>query len=449
MLTIYGERQRFCDGVSRRNFLKIGAFGLAGLTLPDLLAAEARAAGARPAGSRLNHRAMIMVYLPGGPPHQDSFDLKMDAPSDMRGEFKPIKTCVPGIEVGELFPKVAAMMDNFTIVRSLVGARDEHANPLCLTGYPLAETRLNQPSIGAMVSKLWGPVVETVPPFVDMIPKTQHKPYSIPAATGFLGRAYAAAKPDEEAMADMVLKGITLQRLNERRRLLESVDHYRRAVDESDMVQGADATTRQAFEILTSSAFVEALDVSREDAKTRELYGKGQDGIVGDACPMKNEQFLAARRLVEAGVRCVTLGYGFWDFHGRCAGNMRRYAPMLDQAISALVQDLHNRGLEKDVSVVMWGDFGRTPVINKDGGRDHWPAVQAGLLAGGGMRHGQVIGSTTKDGGYADDRPVTYRDVLATLLHQMGFDTREKMVDGMDGRPHFLLPDAQPIAELI
>lgn len=446
MLTILGENQRYCDGVSRRNFLKIGTLGLGALTLTDLLAAEAQAGTT---AGRLSHKAIIMVYLPGGPPQHETFDPKPDAPSDMRGEFKPLKTNVPGMEIGEVFPKLAQLADKYAVIRTLVGARDEHANPLCLTGYPLAEVRLNQPSLGAMVSKLWGPVEKTVPPFVDLIPVTQHKPYSIPAATGFLGRQYGPAKPDEQSMGDMTLSGISLQRMNDRRRLLASVDRYRRMVDESDMVRGADALTQQAFEILTSSRFVEALDVSREDPKTLALYGKGQDRPAGDGCPLKNEQFLAARRLVEAGVRCVTLGYGFWDFHGGNASNMRTYGPMLDQAVSGLIQDLHNRGLEKDVSVVVWGDFGRTPVINKDAGRDHWPSVQAGLVAGGGMRMGQVIGSTTKDGGYADDRPVHYREVLATLLHQMGFDVRERMVEGIDGRPHFLLQGSEPMPELI
>ncbi len=444
MLTIFGDSQRFCDGISRRNFLKIGTMAMGGgLTLPGLLQAEARA------GIKSSHKAVILIYLPGGIAHQDTVDLKPDAPDDLRGEFKPIPTSVSGIQVSELLPKMAAKMERFALLRSLVGARDEHANPLCLSGYPMAEANKQHPCLGASISHLWGPVEKTVPPFVDLIPKTQHKPYSIPAATGFLGRRYSAARLDEEGAGDMTLRGITLDRLADRKRLLESLDRFRRMVDVSDAMQATDVATQQAFNILTSKKFVEALDVSREDPKVRELYGKGQDAVVGDACPMKNEQFLAARRLVEAGVRCVTLGYGFWDFHGANFSNLRRYLPMLDQGLTGLVQDLHDRGLDRDVSVLVWGDFGRTPKINKDAGRDHWPAVNSAILAGGGLKTGQAIGTTTRDGGYADERPLHHRDVMATILHQMGFDVRTDLARDQIDRPQYLYPGHEPIAELI
>jgi hypothetical protein len=444
MLTVYGEKQRFCDGVSRRQFLRIGGMAMGGLALADFLAAEARAAVKIP-----QQKAVIIVYLAGGPPHQDTFDLKMEAPSEIRGEFKPIDTKVSGIQICEQLPKIAAMMDRFAVVRSLVGARDEHANPLCLSGFPMAEAAANHPSLGACISRVLGPTDRTVPPFVDLIQKTQHQPYSIPAASGFLGRKYGAARLDEEGAADMHLKGVTLQRLGDRRRLLDSLDRFRREVDGSSAVEAQSVAVQQAFTILTSRKFIEALDVSKEPQKVRDLYGKGQDAPAGDGCSLKHEQFLAARRLVEAGVRCVTLGYGFWDFHGGNFSNCKKYLPMLDQAVTALVQDLHDRGLDKDVSVVVWGDFGRTPKINKDAGRDHWPQVSCALLAGGGMKMGQVIGSTTKDGGYADERPIHYRDVMATLLHQMGFDVRSQMVHDQLQRPTFLYPGHEPIRELI
>jgi len=444
MLTIYGDKQRYCDGVSRREFLRIGGMALGGLTLVDFLAAEARASQKIPA-----HKAVIIVYLPGGPPHQDTFDLKMEAPSEIRGEFKPIDTAVSGIQITELLPKMAKMMDKLAIIRSLVGARDEHANPLCISGFPQAEAGKNHPSLGASISKIWGPTERTIPPYVDLIQKTQHKPYSIPAAYGFLGRNYGAARLDEEGAADMKLNGITLQRLSDRKRLLDSVDGFRKMVDRADAIGAQDVATQQAFNILTSSKFVEALDVSREPASVRERYGKGQDNPAGDGCSMKHEQFLAARRLVETGVRCVTLGYGFWDFHGANFANCKKYLPMLDTAVTALVQDLYDRGLQNDVSVVVWGDFGRTPKINKDAGRDHWPSVASAVIAGGGMRMGQAIGTTTKDGGYADERPLHYRDVMATLLHQMGFDVRsQQTIDQLD-RPVFLYPDHEPIQELV
>jgi hypothetical protein len=440
MLTIRGGANRFCDGITRREFLKIGGLALGGLTLTDILAAEARA------GILSSHKAIIMVYLPGGPAHQDTFDLKMDAPSEIRGEFKPIKTKVPGIEICEHLPKLAAMMDKFAVIRSLVGARDEHASNLCLTGYTQAEFQQTQaPTMGAVLSRLQGPLERTVPPFVSLAPKTQHMPYNDPGP-GFLGLGHSAVGAEGPGLADMLLKGISLDRLADRRRLLASIDRFRTNVDS---LTGVDALHARAFEILTSSRLVDALDVTKEDPKVRERYGKGIDKAVGDAAPMVNDHFLAARRLVEAGVRCVTLSYGFWDWHGGNFSNLKEHLPMLDQALTALVQDIHNRGLDKDVSVVVWGDFGRTPKINKDAGRDHWPRVACALLAGGGMRTGQVIGSTNRFGEEPDERPVHYKDVFVTLYHQMGIPITETAVPDLAGRPHYLYEGHEPIAELV
>jgi len=442
MLTIRGsEGTRFCDGMSRREFLKIGGLALGGLALTDILAAEAQA------GIRSSHKAIIMVYLPGGPPHQDMFDLKMDAPSEIRGELKPIKTNVPGIEICELMPKIARMMDKFAIIRSLVGARDEHASNICLSGYTYAETRqLHAPCMGSVLSRLQGPVDKTVPPFVGLAPKMGHMEWADPGEPGFLGLAYSPLKPDGQLMADMVLKGITLDRLADRRRLLSSVDRFRKGVDS---LQGMDALNQRAFDLLTSSKLVEALDVTKEDPKVRERYGKGNNVNVDDGGPDWNDQFLIARRLVEAGARCVTLAFSRWDYHGNNFGQLRNHLPRLDQAVSTLVQDIHDRGLDKDVSVVVWGEFGRSPRINSDAGRDHWPRVSCALLAGGGMRTGQVIGSTNRFGEEADERPVHFKDVFATLYHNMGIDVSSTPVPDIDGRPHYLLEDHEPLPELI
>jgi hypothetical protein len=442
MLTIRGgDGTRFCDGISRREFLKIGGLALGGLALTDVLKAEAQA------GIRSSHKAIIMVYLPGGPPHQDMFDLKPDAPSEIRGEFKPIKTKVPGIEICELMPKIAGMMDKFAIIRSLVGARDEHASNICLSGYTYAESRQSHaPSLGSVVSKLQGPVDKTVPPFVGLAPKMGHMEWADPGEPGFLGLAYGPLKPDGQLMADMVLNGITLNRLSDRRRLLTSLDRFRKSVD---TLKGMDALDQKAFDLLTSSKLVEALDVTKEDPKLRERYGKGTNVNVDDGGPDWNDQFLIARRLVEAGARCVTLAFGRWDFHGNNFGQLKTHLPRLDQAVSALVQDIYDRGLDKDVSVVVWGEFGRTPRINSDAGRDHWPRVSCALLAGGGMRTGQVIGSTNRFGEEADDRPVHFKDVFATLYHNMGIDIGSTAVPDIDGRPHYLLEDHEPIPELI
>ena len=336
MLTIESEHGgRFCDRLTRRQFLKIGGLALGGLTLTDILRAEEQA------GIRNSHKAVIMVYLPGGPAHQDTFDLKPDAPSDVRGEFKPIKTNVPGIEICEHLPRLAQMMDKFAVIRSLVGMRDEHSSNLCMSGYTLAEFRQNNaPTLGAVISKVQGPVERTVPPYVNLAARTQHQPYNDPGP-GFLGLAHSAVNPNGPMMPDMMLNGISLERLGNRRQLLSSLDRFRRSVD---VLEGMDGITQRAFDILTSNKLVAALNLLKEPPKVRERYGKGIAPPQGDASPMLNEQFLAARRLVEAGVRCVTISYGFWDWHGSNFRMLKQHLPIFDQALTALVQDLHDRG---------------------------------------------------------------------------------------------------------
>jgi hypothetical protein len=284
---------------------------------------------------------------------------------------------------------------------------------------------------------------------VELIPKTQHEPYSQPGQPGLLGLAHASVRPTSESLADMTLKGISLGRLSSRRHLLASLNGYRRGIDSAGVLRQLDGVTERAFDILTSEKLVHALDVSREDPKLRDRYGRGSSQPITDAGPNWNDQFLVARRLVEAGVRCVTLGFGGWDYHGIFKPNPGEQSERLDQALSALIQDLHDRGLDRDVSVVVWGDFGRTPRINKDGGRDHWPQVSFAMLAGGSMRTGQVIGSTDRLGEYADERPIHYRDVFATLYHNLGIDLEKTTFADATGRPHYLLEGHEPIAELV
>jgi len=443
MLTIYGKSPRFCDGVSRRNFLKIGALGLGGLALPQLLQAESQS------GIRRSHKAIIMIYLPGGPPHQDLFDLKMDAPLEIRGEFQPISTNVPGIQICEHLPLLAKKADKFAFLRSVVGAVDEHSDFQCFTG----RLSRNQPpggwpSIGSVISKVIGPTAPAIPPFVGLEPRMQHRPYNA-ATPGFLGTAHNAFHPQGEGKSDMVLNGVTLDRLSDRRSLLASFDHFRRDVDSSGLMEGLDAFTEQAFGVLTSSRLVEALDLAKEDPRVVERYGKGDPKPHGDAAPMLMEQFLMARRLVEAGARVVTVAFGFWDYHGNNHRNCKADLPLLDQGVTALVQDLHDRGLDKDVSVVVWGEFGRTPTINKDAGRDHWPRVSCGLLACGGMKTGQVIGATDRLGGEAIERPVNFQEVFATLYHNLGLDPNRATVPDLSGRPHYLVDGYEPMRELI
>ncbi|MEI6356884.1 MAG: DUF1501 domain-containing protein [Verrucomicrobiota bacterium] len=452
MLKILGPEpvnSGFCDGVSRRNFLRIGALGLGGLTLPQMLQAEA-AAGIRSAGNQ--HKAVIMIFLPGGPSHQDMFDLKMDAPSEVRGEFKPIATNVPGIQICEHLPRLAQLADKYSIVRSIVGCNGDHYAVQCVTG----RDHKNMPSggwpaLGSVLSKLNGAVDPSIPPFVGLAPKMGHTPWSENGQSGFLGVGHAPFQPNKGGGSeDMVLKGLTLDRLADRRSLLTSIDTFRREADSTGMMDGLDAFNQQAFGILTSSKLADALDLRKEDPKVVERYGKGDPRNRDDGGPKLMEQFLAARRLVEAGARCVTLAFSRWDHHGDNFGALRQDLPLLDQGLSALIRDLHERGLDKDVSVVVWGEFGRTPTINKDGGRDHWPRVSCALLAGGGMKHGQIIGATDRLGGEAVERPVQFGEVFATLYQGLGIDVNKVTLPDFNGRPQFLVDNGyQPMRELV
>ena len=452
MLSILGRPvEGHCDGRSRRHFLKLGGLALGGLGLPRLLAAQE---ASQPVGAQaVSHKAVIMIFLSGGPSHQDSLDLKVDAPKEIRGSFQPIATNVPGIEICEHMPRLAQMMDKFAIIRSLFGSPDQHASDMCVSGYPIgAKGRQdNHPSLGSVVSRLQGPVDQAVPPFVGLTIKTRHAPYSNPGLPGFLGQAHAPFQPEGEGMADMRLNGINLDQLRDRRSLLGSFDSFRRRTEGNRVFEGVDSFTRKAFDVLTSSRLVEALDLEREDPALRDRYGRGSaDPAFGeDAGPHWMDQFLMARRLVEAGVRCVTLSFGSWDRHGANFERLPEQLAKLDQGITALVADLHDRGLQNDVSVIAWGEFGRTPRINPGGGRDHWPQASCALLAGGGMKMGQVIGSTNRLGEVPQDRPLHYQDVFATLYRQLGIDVANTTIPDPNGRPQYLLDRREAIRELI
>lgn len=445
MLTIFGKSSNgFCDGVSRRGFLKIGGLGMGGLSMPQLLRAEAAN------GISGSNKSIIMVYMPGGPPHQDMYDIKLDAPSEIRGEFRPVGTNVPGMQICEHLPRLAKLADKYAIIRSMVGAKDRHESFQCMTG------RLNErnppggwPEIGSVISKLQGTTDPTLASYVNLSPKMRHTPYNY-GRPSFLGFGHMPFMPLGEIKSDMVLQGITAERLSDRRKLLTSVDSFRRDVDRSGLMEGIDSFQSRAFDILTSSRLLEALDLSSEDPKVRERYGKGTDKEQGDAAPRLNEQFLLARRLVEAGVRVVTLSYSFWDWHGSNFRIAKENFPDFDQALSALIEDLDQRGLLEDTTVIAWGEFGRTPMINKDAGRDHWPNVSCALLAGAGMKTGQMIGATDRFGGEAVQRPVSFQEVFATLYHNLGINAATTTVPDHTGRPHYLVEDgAQPIRELV
>jgi hypothetical protein len=448
MLTIHGQPFRLCDELPRRSFLKIGALAAGGLSLPQILAAQ------QASGAGSSHKAVIMIFLAGGPPHQDMFDLKPEAPAEVRGEFEPIATNVPGIQISELMPRVASMMDKFAIIRSLVGAEGRHDSFECCTG-----RHFNSPqppggwaAMGSVLSRLQGTVDPAVPPYIDMSHRMAHDPWNI-KGPGFVGAAHVPLRPDGEAMKSMTLDGVSLDRLEDRVGLLHALDRFRRAADQRLAAGQDDSFTAQALGVLSSPKLVEALDVEREDPDVRARYGTDNPTVLGYKLDMGYQaimsRFLVARRLVEAGVRCVTCSFAHFDWHGSNFAHARKVVPLLDQGIAALVQDLHERGLDKDVTVLVWGEFGRTPKINDNAGRDHWPKVHAALLAGGGMRTGQVIGATSRYAEEAVDRPVHMQDVFATVYRNLGIDVGHVTIPDSTGRPQYLLDRQEPIRELI
>jgi hypothetical protein len=425
MLRFLGSSHGFCDGVSRRNFLQIGAFG-AGLTLADMLRATA---AAKKQPSRSNKSA-IMIYLPGGPSHMDMYDLKPDAPAEFRGEFKPVKTNVTGVDICEHFPLQAKMWDKLAVVRSVISV-DEHSDSLVMTGYPDRVNRTaDHPSFGSVVSKVRAESSGAVPPFVSL------RGMSRGTEPGFLGIAHRPFTPGGVGNRNLRLADrVTAERLEDRRGLLSTFDDTRREIDASGTMRGMDAYTERAIEMVTAGVVRDALDIRKEDPKTLERY-KGL------------ENFLTARRLVEAGVGCVTLSYGGWDTHGQNFTTLKRQLPNVDRAIANLIQDLHDRGMQDDVVTVMWGEFGRTPKVNMNAGRDHWGPVMSALVAGGGLRMGQAVGTTSARGEYPKDRPYKVPHLLSTLYQAMGIDPSYTFPNNA-GRPMYILDDREVVTELV
>lgn len=424
MLTIWGSKQGFCDGLNRRNFLKIGAFG-AGLTLVDLLRGKAQASPTAARSSR--PKSAIMIYLPGGPSHMDMYDLKPDAAAEFRGEFRPIHTNVPGAHISEHFPLQARMFDKLAVIRSIESV-NEHSDSLVMTGKSSRENMTaNHPSFGSVVSRIRSGESD-VPPFVSL------RGLSRGSEPGFLGINHRAFSPSGPGLDNLRLQpAINEERMDDRRGMLNAFDNVRADLDAN--VSGLDGFTSRAFEMISSGSVRHALDLDREPIHTRERYR----GV---------EQFLRARRLIEAGVGCVTLSYGGWDTHSQNFNSLRRQLPILDRAVANLISDLHDRGLADDVVTVMWGEFGRTPRVNGNAGRDHWAPVMSALVAGGGLRMGQMIGSSTERGERPRDSRYTVPQVLSTLYQAVGIDPAMTFLNGT-GRPIHIMDDRQPVRELL
>jgi hypothetical protein len=441
MLTLLGSEAQRGNKLARRNFLQIGGLGLgaSSVALDDIVRAEPTSP---------SHKAVIQIYLGGGPPHQDMWDIKTEAPLEVRGEFRPIRTRVPGVHICEVFPRIASILDKCVILRSVVGSAGQHDAYQCVTGWPgefqpgAAIAQSGRPALGSNVARLQGPTDPSVPPYVlvegpNKTPPSDGRRNAFRA--GHLGAAHDPFEPDE-AIGALQASPAHRARLAERRELVSRFDSMRRDLDAGGALARMDSATQSALDLLTSNKVAQALDLSREIAAVRSRYGANQlQPHYGEQTWTTNESFLIARRLVEAGVRCVTLGWAGWDTHRNNFDTLRGFGPELDRAFTALVQDLEDRGLLDDVVVIVWGEFGRTPRINNDAGRDHWPQVSAALLAGGGLRTGQVIGATNRLGEFARERPVHFQEVHATLYHALGISPATTTVRDPSGRPQYLV----------
>jgi len=441
MLDFIGRGQRTCDGVSRRTFLKVGSLAVGGLSLPWLLRQRAQADQSR----NTPRRSVILLWLAGGPSHMDTYDLKPLAPAEIRGEFKPIATNVTGVQFGEHLPRQATAMDKLSIVRSAYHTNAGHGmgSQWMLTGYqPTIEVNDNiYPATGSVVAKMRGPNQPGLPAYVNL-PRVLNL-----GKAAYLGASYNPFAPDNDPNTDnfqvrnLKLPGvIDGDRLGRRRELLGELDKIRRDIDTRGDLEGLDTFYREALEMVTDTRAQRAFDIGREPDRLRERYGRND---LGQCC-------LLARRLVEAGVTYVTIqAGGGWDTH---ADNFKQLKnnllPKYDRALEALVTDLCDRGLQQEVLVMAFGEFGRTPKINGQAGRDHWPGAMSIVYAGGGLKMGQVIGTTNANGEYPTSKPATPGCVLSTMYHALDIDYHHAFIDQAQ-RPLPILSEGEPIAELI
>ena len=433
-LSLSNQRSQLCNGVSRRNFVRIGALAPLGLSLPQLMAADA---GARPARAK----SVILIYLGGGLSHHDSFDMKPEAVEQIRGKYKSIATTVPGLEICELLPKTAQVMNQLTLVRSGTHENDHHetATNWVLSGRfgtPFGD----HPAIGAIVAHETG-FSGSVPPYVA-VPKNPSFTWELGKSVWLGGRceSFKAGNPNDANYRVRDLSapaGITQQSLERRKSLLAAVDQLADRVKGSDQIATYDEFSRKAAEMVLSPQAQAAFAIEREEAKTRDDYGRSEFG----------QSVLLARRLVENGVRFVTVNYGGWDHHGEIFKGLDRKLPEFDQGYSSLILDLDQRGLLDDTLVLAMGEFGRTPKVNDKAGRDHWGRAGSMLWAGAGVARGQVLGATDKNGAFVTDRPVRPADVAWTVYEALGIDPAKELLTP-EGRPVSILAEGATITEL-
>ena len=449
-------RPREREGVNvygRRSVLKASLAGMAGLSMPGLLAAKEQAFTA--GHKSLPQKSVILIWMTGGPSHIDTLDMKPAAPIEIRGPFSPIATALPGVQICEYLPLQAAMLDKMTIIRSVDCRFSNHEpNMVMQTANLEAEPRINReaekyPALASIIAKQRLERVPDMPPYVVLNMKSR----AHVAWGGYLGHAYDPFLGNDVGHLFSFPKGLTADRVQTRLSLNEDLDRLRRDLDLSGSMEAANRFTHQAISMVTGERARKAFDLSQESESTRNRYGDHE------WC----RQALLARRLVEAGVSFVTIDLsnhgasGTWDTHGDNIppyggiwNGLRPLLPVFDRLLTTLISDLDERGILDDVLVLAMGEFGRTPKIGTQGssdGRDHWPIVMSMTLAGGGFRHGQVIGSTERDAGQIKERPVTPGDLAATLFHHMGVAQDATYLDNR-GRPRFIIDGGKPISEL-
>jgi hypothetical protein len=424
-----------CDGVSRRDFLRVGALGALGL--PGLLRSEARAGKARKARAK----SVILVFLGGGLSHHDSFDPKPDAPAEVRGKYRPIDSAVHGLRVSEMVPRTARVMNRLTLVRSGAHNNDHHetATNWVLSGR-FGSAFGDYPAIGAVVAHETG-FAGKLPPYVA-VPRNPSFTWEL-GKSAYLGGRYESFKTGDPNAANFKVQDVSpperlsARRAGRRKALLAAVDGLARKVEGNDLLATYDEFSRRAAAMVLSGEARAAFAIDREDDRLRDRYGRN---TFGQGC-------LLARRLVERGVRFVTINSGGWDHHARIWQGLGQRLPEFDTGFSTLIEDMHARGLLADTLVLVLGEFGRTPKINKDVGRDHWAPAASLLFAGAGVRQGQVIGQTDKQGAYVTRRPVASADVACTVFEALGIDPH-KMLLAPDGRPIEVLDKGETIKEL-
>ena len=427
-------RFRDCEGTTRRNFLRVGTLAAAGLTLPALLQARAAAAAA---GRKSKNSSVVWLWLGGGATHIETFDPKMDATSEIRSVTGEVASAIPGITLGGTFPRIAQAADKLAIVRSFAHTNSGHGGGthFVMTGYDNKQVdnggRPSRPALGSILARVRGASDSQtgLPNYVRVGGNIQS------GGAAFLGTAYGPFDQDGQARKSMTLS-LPENRVQDRRQLLTSLDGFQRKLETNGASDDIKQFEQQAYNLVFGKA-ASAFDIQKESPETRERYGKGLGA-----------QMLAARRLCEAGCGFVTVAYGGWDMHGQIAKGLQARSPQMDQAVAAFIADIHQRGLNEDILLVITGEFGRTPRINQNAGRDHWAPLSTLALAGGGLRMGQVIGDSTSKADAPRTNPITPRDLMATIFHVLGIDPKIQY-NSFAGRPTYMLENGQPIAELV